>query len=186
MLTDDEKAEIDKEIAKFPHKSHACLDALLAVQKHRGYISDETLAMVADYLEMSPTELSGIASFYNLIFRKSVGQSVIRLCDSVSCWIMGYEAVRNEIKEQLKIDFGETSADQRFTLLPAQCLGACDKAPALMIDDDLYTNVNKDNLKEILLAHENKGPCHVATSDRKDEKRRTTTMSKGLPVGPRL
>ena len=182
MLTDQEKEEIDKEIAKFPHKHNACLDALMSVQRHRGYISDDTLVAVADYLAMSATELDGIASFYNLIFRRPVGKSVIRLCDSVSCWIMGYRKIVEEIKNELNIGFGETSADEKFTLLPAQCLGVCDKAPAMMINERLYTNLNGETLKEILM-QESVGSGHDATSYGTDEKRRPGSKSKGFPVG---
>lgn len=185
MLSDHEKTEIDKEIAKFPHKRNACLDALMAVQKNRGYISDETLKEVAAYLEMSPTELDGIATFYNLIFRKPVGRFVIRLCDSVSCWIMGYPKLKEELTKRLAIDFGETTSDEAYTLLPAQCLGACDKAPTLMINEELYTNVTIDNLDQILKAEEEPGAkTHDATPHRTNEKRWSARKPCGVLVEP--
>lgn len=169
MLSEHEKAEIDKEIAKFPVKRSACLDALMVVQKHRGHVSDDALKAVASYLEMSATELDGIATFYNLIYRKPVGRSVIRLCDSVSCWIMGYEEIRSRIKEDLGVDFGETTNDQKFTLLPAQCLGTCDHAPAMMINDRLYRNLTPDRVRAIVQSHEPEGNSHDATSHRSNE-----------------
>jgi NADH-quinone oxidoreductase subunit E len=170
VLDEHEKLEIDKEIAKVPIKRSACLDALLVVQKHRGYVSDEGLKAVAEYLEMSATELDGIATFYNLIFRKPVGESVIRLCDSVCCFIMGYEAVRTQIKEELGIDWGETTRDKKFTLLPAQCLGTCDKAPAMMIDEDLYQNLTPKGVKDIIKSHVKRGECHATAAHREHEK----------------
>jgi NADH-quinone oxidoreductase subunit E len=179
MLTDHEKTEIDKEIAKFPHKRHACLDALLVMQKHRGHISDETLQAVAEYVGMSATELDGIATFYNLIYRKPVGHCVIRLCDSVSCFIMGYENIRSSIKNHLGIDWGQTTDDQQFTLLKAQCLGACDKAVAMMIDDELYTNLTPDNIPTILHAH-TEGKNHAVSSDPTHEKKRSATKPQGV------
>jgi NADH-quinone oxidoreductase subunit E len=182
VLNEQEKASIDKEIAKFPKKRHACLDALLTVQKHRGFISDETLVAVATYLEMSPTELDGIATFYNLIFRKPVGTSVIRLCDSVSCWIMGYENIRRKIKEYLNIDWGMTTLDNKFTLLPAQCLGVCDKAPAMMINAKLYTNIDADKLQEVLSIYDNEEGYNDSTSDREDENRRPAAQSKRISL----
>ena len=92
MLMDHEKAEVDREMAgKFPRPQAALSRCAFGNAKTRGYISDETLKAVADYLGMSATELDGIATFYNLIYRKPVGDFVIRLCDSVSCFIMGYE-----------------------------------------------------------------------------------------------
>lgn len=180
MLDDHEKAEIDKEIAKFPVKRSACLDALLVVQKHRGHVSDEALTAVAHYLDMSATELDGIATFYNLIFRKPVGQSVIRLCDSVCCFIMGYEAIRTAIKEELAIDFGQTSNDQKFTLLPAQCLGTCDKAPAMMINDELYQNLTPERVKAIIISYAKEGVSHASAAHRKHEKRCHATELEGV------
>ena len=66
---------------------------------------------------MSPADLDGVATFYNLIFRKPVGRHVVMLCNSVSCWIMGYERIREHVTRQLGIEFGETTPDNRFTLL---------------------------------------------------------------------
>lgn len=171
MLSDHEKKEIDEEIAKFPSKKNACLDALMVVQKHRGFVSDEALADVAVYLEMSTTELDGIATFYNLIFRKPVGRYVIRLCDSVSCYIMGYEQIRKSIKDSLGIDWGQTSADEQFTLLPAQCLGTCDKAPAMMINEELYQDLTPEKITTIIMSCAKEGANANATAHRTDEKR---------------
>lgn len=180
MLSTEELAEIDKEIAKVPYKRSACLDALMVVQKHRGYVSDESLASVAQYLGMSATELDGIATFYNLIYRKPVGQFVIRLCDSVCCHIMGYESLRQTIKDDLGIDWGQTSSDKKFTLLPAQCLGTCDKAPAMMINENLYQNVNKESLKAIVLSHVKEGNSHDATANSTHETRRHAPNTSGV------
>jgi NADH-quinone oxidoreductase subunit E len=80
---------------------------------------------------MSPAEVDSVTTFYNLIFRRPVGRHVILICDSVSCWIMGYEQVLNHIKRRLGVEIGQTTTDRRFTLLPIACLGACDKAPAV-------------------------------------------------------
>lgn len=133
-----------------PVRKSACIEALKIVQHHRRWISDETLNDVAVYMEMSPAELDSVATFYNLLFRKPVGRHIILLCDSISCWIMGYDQIRNYLIEKLGIQYGGTTADDRFTLLPNCCLGTCDTAPALMIDNDLYKNVTLEQLDEIL------------------------------------
>ncbi|MES2504723.1 MAG: NADH-quinone oxidoreductase subunit NuoE [Myxococcota bacterium] len=150
MLSAAEKSEIDHEIAKFPVRRSACLEALMIVQKHRGYISDESLRLVADYMQMSDTELDGITTFYNLIYRKPVGKKVIRICDSVSCFIMGYEQIRTKITEELGIQLGQTTPDNEYTLLPTPCLGTCDRAPALMINDELHRNLSEESVVQIL------------------------------------
>ena len=150
MLTESEKKEIEAEARHYDYKRAACVDALKIVQRHRGWVSDESLRDVEEYLGMTPDELDNVATFYNLIFRKPVGKHVILVCDSVSCWIMGYERVRQRLSERLGIGFGETTADERFTLLPIVCLGTCDHAPAIMIDGDLCRDVDPEKLDAIL------------------------------------
>jgi NADH-quinone oxidoreductase subunit E len=150
MLTAEEKTEIEKAISVMPERKSGCIEALKVVQHHRRWISDETLKDVAAYMGMSPAELDSVATFYNLLFRRPVGRHIILLCDSISCWIMGYDQIRNHLMEKLAIKYGETTADDRFTLLPNCCLGTCDTAPALMIDNDLYTKLTIEQLDEIL------------------------------------
>jgi NADH-quinone oxidoreductase subunit E len=150
MLTAEEKKEIEAEFPRYEQKRAACVEALKIVQRHRGWVSDETLIAVAEFLEMTPAELDGVATFYNLIFRKPVGKHIILVCDSISCWIMGYERVLQHLQDRLGIVKGETTADGVFTLLPIVCLGACDQAPAMMIDDELYGNLDPDKIDEIL------------------------------------
>jgi NADH-quinone oxidoreductase subunit E len=153
MLTDAEREEIEAEVRHYPQRRNACIDALQIVQRHRGWVSDEAVRDVAAALELSPEEVDSVATFYNLIFRRPVGEHVILLCDSVSCWVMGYERLRERLAAQLGITFGQTSADGRFTLLPIQCLGTCDHAPAMMIDAELYRDLTPEQLDEILRGH---------------------------------
>ena len=105
---------------------------------------------VAGILEMSVTELENVATFYNVIFRKPVGRHVIFLCDSISCYVMGYENILELLNKKLGISYGETTKDDRFTLLPIQCLGNCDQAPAMMVDSDLHSNLTSEKIDELL------------------------------------
>ena len=150
MLTTDEITEIDKAISLVPVRKAAGIEALKIVQQRRRWISDETLRDVAAHMRMSAEELDSVATFYNLLFRRPVGRHVILVCDSISCWVMGYETLVVALKQKLNIAFGETTTDSRFTLLPNCCLGCCDGAPALMIDNDLYRDVTADKLNDIL------------------------------------
>ncbi len=150
MLSLEEKEEIDRELKQYPDKSSGCIDALKVIQHHRGWISDEGINDIAGYLEMSPDQIDGVATFYNLIFRKPVGKHVILLCDSVSCWIKGCDNLKDALKSKLNIDFGETTRDNLFTLLPNQCLGVCDHAPCLMIDNELYRDVKPEQIEKII------------------------------------
>ncbi len=150
MLTEEEKKEIEEHIREYPTKRAACIEALKIVQQKRRWISDESLNDISAYLEMTPDELEGVATFYNLVFRKPVGRHVILMCDSISCWIFGYTRLYEHLRKKLGISFGETTNDDRFTLLPIPCLGTCDHAPALMIDDDLHRDLNLEKLDELL------------------------------------
>ena len=150
MLTSDETTALLEELSHSEHKQAACVQALLVVQRHRGWVPDEALQDVAAMLDMSTEELDGVATFYNLIFRRPVGRHVILVCDTVSCWVMGYEEILAQLGQRLGIGLGQTTADGRFTLLTIPCLGACDRAPAMMIDDDLHGPVQAEALDEIL------------------------------------
>ncbi len=154
MLTDEERREIEAEFPNYGTKQAVCIDAMKIVQRHRGWVSDEAIHDLAEMLAMSPAELDGVATFYNLIYRKPVGRHVILICDSVSCWIMGYTRLRDELSKRLGIQLGETTADGRFTFLPNVCLGTCDHAPAMMIDNDLYRDLNSEKLEEILAKYQ--------------------------------
>jgi NADH-quinone oxidoreductase subunit E len=154
MLTDVEKQQINDKIAQYPQKKAACIEAMKIVQDHRRWISDESLHDIAAYLEMTPEELDSIATFYNLIFRKPVGRHVILICDSISCWIVGYDKILETLTRALGIRFGETTPDERFTLLPIPCLGTCDHAPALMIDEDLHRDLTPEKIENILNNYE--------------------------------
>ncbi len=154
MLTKEERQEIEAEIPHYAQKEATCIDAMKIIQRHRGWVSDESLQDLAEFLGMSPDELDSVASFYNLIFRKPVGKHVILLCDSISCWIMGYEGLREHLRARLDINLGETTADQQFTLLPIVCLGTCDHAPALMIDSDLHRDLDAAKLDDVLAKYQ--------------------------------
>jgi NADH-quinone oxidoreductase subunit E len=149
VLSAAEIAEIDAEIAHVPYRAAVAIDALKIVQAHRGWVSDESLRAIAHHLHMSPDELDAVATFYNLIFRRPVGERVILLCNSISCWIKGCDRLQLRIGGQLGIGLGETTADNRYTLLPVTCLGACDKAPVLMVGEDLHEDVDDETLDRL-------------------------------------
>jgi NADH-quinone oxidoreductase subunit E len=150
MLSAEERREIEVERAHYPQKQAVCIEALKIIQRHRGWVSDEAITDLAVVLEMTPDELDSVATFYNLIFRQPVGKHVILLCDSVTCWIMGYDRLRQHLTSRLGIQLGETSPDGRFTLLPIVCLGTCDHAPALMIDNELHRDLDSTKLDAIV------------------------------------
>src|SRR4051794_27334062 len=111
MLTDEERGEIEAELPHYATRQAVCIDAMRIVQKRRGWVSDEALEDIGEFLGMSASELDGIVSFYNLIFRKPVARHVIFICDSVSCWIMGAERQFRGIADRLGIAAGQTTVD---------------------------------------------------------------------------
>ena len=150
MLSSEELKEINEELAHYPRKDAVCIDAMLVIQRHRGWVSDESLRDLAELLGMSLADLDGVATFYNLIRRKQVGRHVALICDSVSCWIMGCERVRDQLCSKLGATLGSSTADGRFTLLPIVCLGACDHAPAMLIDGDLHVDLDEHRIDQVL------------------------------------
>ncbi len=150
MLTEEELNEIREEVKMYPIPSAACISALKIVQEHRKWVSDDAIKDIAEELGMSNEEVDGVATFYSRIYRKPVGDNVILICDGISCMIMGYESIYEQVKEKLGIGFGETTADNRFTLLPISCLGDCDHAPSMMVNNDHYNELTKEKVMDIL------------------------------------
>jgi NADH-quinone oxidoreductase subunit E len=150
MLTVEERREIEEKLTQYPTRQAVSIDAMLIVQRHQGWVSDESLRDLSELLGLSVADLDGVATFYNLIRRKPVGRHVALICDSVSCWIMGCERVRDHLCGRLGIQIGGTTADGRFTLLPIVCLGACDRAPAMMIDGKLFEDLDERQIEEVL------------------------------------
>ncbi len=150
MLSEIEKSEIEKEMKLFPFRSAACIDALKIVQNHRGWINDEAINDIASHLRLTKDEVDAVATFYTRIYRKPVGRNVILVCEGISCMIMGYGTLYSHISQKLQIKFGETTPDERFTLLPVTCLGDCDHAPVLMINNDTFNNLDPAKLDLIL------------------------------------
>lgn len=149
-LSEEERHEIEHALGHYPDGRAASIDALKAVQKHRGWVPDEAIPEIAKAIGISAADLEGVATFYSLIFRRPVGRHVIKVCDSISCHLTGYEELRDELVKQLGVQYGQTTPDNRYTLLPICCLGACDRGATMMIDDDLHGPVEPADVKAIL------------------------------------
>jgi len=155
-LSAEEIAEIEHEMTLYPDKKAVGLEALKIVQKYHGWVSDESLLGIAKYLDIPMADLEGVATFFNLVYREPVGKNVILFCNSVSCWIMGCEGIKGHIKQQLDIDYGETTEDGDFTLIPVPCLGDCDRAPVMMVGPDLHRNLTPEKIDSIISDYKNK------------------------------
>ena len=150
MLPDKLKKSLEQKIAHTDHPRELVVDAMLALQDHYGYLSDEAVEQTAALLGMSDLEVEELATFYTFIYREPVGKYVIHVCDSLICWMDGYESVKNYICEKLDIEVGGTSADGLFTLLPVCCIGYCDQAPAMLINRKVYGDLTAEKIDQIL------------------------------------
>jgi NADH-quinone oxidoreductase subunit E len=172
-LSKAEMSEIEHEVSIMETRESAGIEALKVVQTYRGWISDDSLKAIAEFLHISSAELEGVATFYNLIYRQPVGRHVIHICNSISCHLTGYQQVLSAIKEYLNIDYGQTTSDQQFTLLSNACLGSCDKSPAMMIGKNYYENLTANKaiavLKEIKSNFSTNTNIKTSTGTRTDE-----------------
>lgn len=153
VLSEAERHAIEHALSHYPDSRAASIDALKVVQKTHGYVPDAAIPVIADAIGISAADLEGVATFYSLIFRQPVGRHVIKVCDSISCFLTGYDALKAELSQQTGLQFGQTSTDKRFTLLPICCLGACDRGPTLMINDDLHGPVQPADVAKLLEAY---------------------------------
>ena len=150
VLHPDDRAAIEHETHHYEDARAASIEALKIVQHRHGWVPDGALAAIGEVLGIPASDVEGVATFYNLIFRRPVGRHVIKVCDSVSCFLTGYEALKRAFVDRLGVGLGHTTPDNRFTLLPICCLGACDKGPVLMIDEDTHVNVSPDHIDKLL------------------------------------
>jgi NADH-quinone oxidoreductase subunit E len=125
-------------IAVETHPRELAVDVMMALQAHYGWLTDEAVEEAAALLGMSPIEIEELATFYTFTFREPVGKYVIHLCDSLICWMDGYERLRDYLSRKLNIQMGETTPDGLFTLLPVCCIGYCDRSPAMLINGKVY------------------------------------------------
>ncbi len=156
MLSDAAKTEIKRLAAQFPQRQSALLGALFVAQEEAGYLRPEVVADVADALDLPASEVTSVASFYHLFHFEPVGREVIQVCTNVSCLLNGCDQVLRRLREHLGIDVGRTTADGAFTLRTAECLGACEEAPAMMVGPDRYGPVVADGIEELLARHQRK------------------------------
>jgi NADH-quinone oxidoreductase subunit E len=151
MVPETYKRQIEKRLSQAADPREMAIEVMLEVQQFYGWFSDEALEQTASLLHMSCLELEELATFYNYIYREPVGRYVIHICDSVSCWMThGYDVLVAHMQETLGIQMGQTTPDAMFTLLPVCCIGYCDRAPAIMINNTVYGRLTPDRFDQII------------------------------------
>jgi NADH-quinone oxidoreductase subunit E len=137
-LTPERRAELDQLLTKYPpdRKRSAVLAALYLVQDQQGYLTASAIRHIAPIVDLTPAEVEDVASYYVMFFKEKVGKYVLQVCRTLSCALAGAERITETLSEKLGIAPGETDASGMFTLLEFECLGACDRAPILMMNNE--------------------------------------------------
>jgi NADH-quinone oxidoreductase E subunit len=134
----------------YPHTRSTLLPALYAAQEIYGWLGEEALGEVSRLTGVPSAEVKGVVTFYSLYKTRPQGRHVIYLCTNVACMMMGADTLEEFLGGTYGISHGETTQDGRFSLVIMECIGACDKAPAMLVNDDCHYNLSLDNIKEIL------------------------------------
>lgn len=150
MIAAELKEKLLKDIQEAETPREKAVDVMYELQEVYGWMTDEAMSEASELLGMTLTELEELATFYDYIFREPVGKYVIHICDSVVCWMNGYNSLLDHLKERLGIDLGETSSDGLFTLLPVCCIGYCDRSPAMLINHQVYGNLTVEKIDTII------------------------------------
>jgi len=154
LLNAGTRDKIDHWVAKFPpeHKRSALIQALLAAQEQNGgWVDSEMIEAVADYLEMPPVWAYEVVSFYSMFDNKPVGKHKVNICTNISCWLNGAEDIVSHVENKLGVKMGQTTADNRITLIvEEECLAACCGAPMMVVDGHYHENLDTDKIDQIL------------------------------------
>lgn len=153
LLSKEVRDQIDHWLTKYPanQKQSAVIPALTIVQAaNGGFLTNALMDAVAAYLSMPKIAVYEVATFYSMFERKPVGRHKICVCTNVSCMLSGSEQVVAHLKQKLKIGFGETTADGKFSLKEVECLAACGGAPMMQIGRDYYENLTPEKIDAIL------------------------------------
>ncbi|MGB5748161.1 MAG: NADH-quinone oxidoreductase subunit NuoE [Desulfobacterales bacterium] len=150
MLPEDLKNSLKAKVGAVDHPREMVVDIMFAIQEHYGHLTDEGVEETARLVGMSPLEVEQLATFYTFIFREPVGKYVIHVCDSVVCWMNGFETIKDYLSKKLGIQDGETTPDGLFTILPVCCVGYCDQSPAILINKKVYGNLTTEKIDEII------------------------------------
>lgn len=148
------RKEVEALLVRYPKKEAAILPALHLVQRKLGYIPAEGEKFVAQVLGVRPVRVREVVTFYTMFSQKPLGKYHLQVCSNLSCTLNGSQGLLDYLREKLGIEPGNTTADGRITLSTVECLGACDQAPCLMVNDDLYGHLDKAKLEALLASLE--------------------------------
>lgn len=159
MLTETTIQAILKLQKSYPEKRSALIPALHLAQAEVGYLPRETQNEVAALFDIDPNEVNSVVTFYDMFFEEPVGKHILHVCKNVSCMLRGGDAVLSSLCHKLQVSPGGTTADGEFTVIPAECLAACDKAPMMLVDEKVVGPVKEEDIDRIL-SEAKKGKGH--------------------------
>ncbi len=140
---------------QYGRKRESLLPVMQGVVQQEKFLSEYSMIEIAREMDIPAAEVYGTATFYSFLETKPAGKYIIRVCKTITCAMKGKNQLLFSIQDMLKIKIGETTPDKRFTLLETNCLGWCHKAPAMLINDDVYTEVSPEKVREILTKYMN-------------------------------
>jgi NADH:ubiquinone oxidoreductase subunit E len=144
------KQEIKAVLKRHDYQREALVEILRELNDKAGHLDRETLTVIADELKIPESEVYGVASFYSMISVKPQGKHVVKLCEDAPCHVAGGREVWETLERELGIQFGETSPDGEWTLLPTSCIGLCAVGPVMLVDEDVYGNLTPEKIPAIL------------------------------------
>ncbi len=150
MFSDQTEAKFEKLVEAYPRKRSALIPMLLIAQEEQGWVKPEAIDYVARVLDMTPSDVDSVASFYTLLHRNPVGKHVIQVCTNLSCMLCGSDNIERTLEEQLGIKVGETTSDGMFTLIEAECLGSCTTAPVVQVNGEFRENLDSQKARVML------------------------------------
>jgi NADH-quinone oxidoreductase subunit E len=144
------RKKIEGIVARYPQKEAAILPVLHIIQREFGSISPEEEKLAAEILGVKPIRVRELVTFYTMFHRKALGKYHIQVCSNLSCSLLGADNLVDYLAEKLGIEPGETTPDKKFTLSKVECLGACERAPCMMINFNYYGDITPEKVDEIL------------------------------------
>ena len=127
---------------------------LQEAQNEAGHLSEEVMAELAESLNMSKSDVYGVATFYSFLSTKTLGRNVIKICQSLPCYLKNYQTIAESVEKEIGIKLGETTPDGKFSFALVNCIGACDQAPAMLINDDVHGNLTPRKISQILKSYQ--------------------------------
>ena len=166
--TPENQAKFDRNVTQYPpdQRKSAILYALYLAQQQLGYLTAAAMRHVAEQIRCTPAEVEDVVSYYTMFYTKPVGTYVLNVCRTLSCALLGAERVTEELSTKLGIKPGETDPTGTFTLMEVECLGACDRAPVVMVNDDWHERLAPEQVHPFIDNLKARGPasftgCHL-------------------------